>query len=133
MLVFRRRRAHRLHLEQEDDSDPAIQPFNLHPFTLIRHGLLHASDRVFKVRLVPESPLLASKFRDLENTPNFVNSQATIPGPESPSPGRNPALELSPPLLNPRLREQDSGLRIVAETAEEENMSGVLPPEYTAT
>lgn len=129
-LASRRMRT-RLRMEQEDYH--TIHPFNLHPFTLIRRGLLHASDRILKGRLVPESAVVLSKFRNAENVTNSVNTQAMIPPPRSSSPVRNPPVEPPQPLPTiSHLREQDSGLRMVAEATEEENMVIVLPPEYTA-
>ncbi len=128
-------RYRRTRLRRARELHPFIQPFNLHPFTLIRRGLLHASDRVVKGRILPESPIIPSKFRNTENaTANLANAQAIIPQPSSSSPVPEPLLEPSPPLLNiSHLREQDSGLRNVEEDAEEENMVILLPPEYTAT
>ncbi|KJA22601.1 hypothetical protein HYPSUDRAFT_642368 [Hypholoma sublateritium FD-334 SS-4] len=127
-LALRRRRTRLVARELH----PTIQPFNLHPFTLIRRGLLHASDRLLKGRLAPESAAVPSKFRNVEND---TNSQAIVPQLRSSSPVRNASSDPCPPLpMISHLREQDSGLRIVAETAEadEANMVIVLPPEYTA-
>lgn len=129
-LALRRRRANRLHLEQQ--LQPAIQPFSLHPFSVFRRGILHTSDRVLKGRLVPESALTPSKRRNIEDTASLVNPQAIIIGPRSPPP-REPSADPSIPLSAiAHVREQDSGLRMVEDGNEEVNMVVVLPPEYTA-